>query len=117
MSKERLCIVCGQSYLYCPHCDKNNKQNRWKINYCSENCRDVFKTCSNYEGGLISLEEAYDTLIKLNIQNVKDSVKATVNKIMTYKPIVEVKSEEPVEIIEEKPKHRPRRKRLKKTDE
>lgn len=143
----KICIVCGKPIKYCGHCDDYQKKNRWKNSYCSENCREVFRTCSNYEGKLLSIEEAYAVLKTLKIDNVLKSVKASVDKIMSYKPVKSVVAEEKAkvelempeiaktEVIQEiaqeafretpqetpqeteRPKHRPRRKRLKKTEE
>ena len=60
MSKKRICLTCSKDYEYCHNCsnDKNKKQNTWKMNYCSENCRDIFKTCIDYVGGKITIQEA-----------------------------------------------------------
>ena len=87
MATQRKCIVCGKNYDYCPHCNKGSKNNMWKSSYCSENCRDIFHTCSNFEGKLISQEDAFNKLNSLNIKSidVKKSVKGSVDRIMTFK--------------------------------
>lgn len=105
MSKKRECLVCGKKYQYCGHCNKNNVVETWKNIYCSKECREVFSICSNFEGGIITQEEAYNKLTELNIQpnQMTKAVRASVDKIMAFKP------------EEEKPKRRTRRR--KKVDE
>lgn len=109
MAKDRTCLVCGRSYQYCGHCQGNKKIETWRNNYCSEDCRKVFNTCSNFEGKIISGEDAYKMLAETNVdlENVSDSVKGSVNRIMQYKP---------KEKIEETPQpiRKPRRRRMKK---
>ena len=123
MAELKQCLVCGKKYKYCAHCNKNGVITTWKNIYCSKECREIFNTCSDYEGKLISQEDAYKKLTELNVNpdTVKKSVKGTVNKIMTYKPkltksrkVEEVSVEEKTE---EEPKRRPRRRRVKKVEE
>ena len=89
MAKERECLVDGRHYQYCPHCNKNGAVETWKNTYCSKKCRDIFNTCSKYEGGLIAQEEAYNILssLDINIDKMQKSVRDSVEKIMSYKPV------------------------------
>ena len=92
----------------CPICGTRFPKVKGKI-YCSKECREIFKTCSNYEGNLISIEDAYNKLIELNVDvnKMKKSVRESVNKIMEYKPISkEIVTED---VIEEQPRRRRRR--------
>ena len=125
MAEQKECLVCGKKYKYCAHCNKNGVITTWKNIYCSSECREIFNTCSSYEGKSISQEDAYKKLIEssIDLNTVRKSVKGTVDKIMTYKPkkeevVVEEKIAEPdVNINEEEPKRRPRRRRTKKVEE
>lgn len=126
MANEKKCLVCGQGYKYCGHCDKNAKQNRWKLNYCSENCRDIFKTVMEYVGGSISIADAKDRLVKLNLDiKIGDSVSTSFAKIMQYKKpekkTVEKEETKPevTEEVAEKPQpvRKPRKRRPKKIEE
>lgn len=118
MSKIRKCIVCGKTYEFCPHCNKDNNI-RWMAEYCSQDCKQAFDICSRFVGGAISGEEAYEKFSKLQLNNIKDSIKDSVDKIMTYKPkAVEQPKLEPQEPTEEKPKYkRPRRRKMQKSEE
>ena len=106
--EKKICLVCGKEFKYCAHCKKNGEKNTWRNIYCCSECREVFNTCSNFEGGLISQEEAFNKLTELNIKvdSVRDSVKKSVEKILDYKPKKEI------EKTEERPKRRPRRKKI-----
>ena len=109
-TKEKECLVCGKNYKYCAHCNKNGVKETWRNTYCCSSCREIFNTCSNYEGKLISQEEAYNKLTELNVDvnTVKKSVKESVEKIMNYsQPKVEETKE-----VEERPKRRPRRRKI-----
>ena len=112
MTKERICLVCGRSYQYCGHCQGNKKIETWRNNYCSEDCRKIFNTCSNFEGRAISGEDAYKILIEtnVNLENVSSSVKNSVDKIMKYKPEKKSETEKEVQNLT----HKPRRRRMKK---
>ena len=109
------CCVCGNSYEYCGHCDKQASNNTWKLNYCSENCREIFRICSKFEGKLISIEEAKEGLNKLYIgKDIQKSVADTIRKIMEYKsPVVEIVEESIENPIEEVKPKRSRRRRNK----
>ena len=116
MSKMRQCLVCSRTYPFCGHCNKNNIVELWKNTYCSKECREIFNTCSNFEGGLISQKDAYDALKRLGVDTltINKSVKDTVEKIMKYEPPKKVKEETKTD---EEPKRKPRKRRTKKTEE
>jgi len=134
MSKERECLVCGKKYKYCPHCNGNAAKEAWKATYCSLVCREIFRTCSNYEGKIITQEDAYNKLVSLNVNsdNVTSSVKSSVDKIMQYQadeiPVInkqitenntsDVKKPVEVDATDEQIVYkRPRRRRPKYTEE
>lgn len=85
MSKIKTCIVCGKKYEYCRHCDKNGKNEKWKTNYCSENCKDVFDIISKYANKHISIEDAKNALIgkEINIRSGSNMAKQYA-EIMLY---------------------------------
>lgn len=145
MSKEKTCCVCGVKYIFCGNCGKVSYTELWRNEYCSEDCRNIFKICSRYGGKDISQEDAYNALKTFGVdkKNLLPSVKNTVDDIFNFKP-VEIETiqdaqkedifAEPVEkeeiivdttvdevvvdVVEDKPKyHKPRNRRLKRTDD
>ena len=156
MSKNKECTVCGKKYEYCDHCNKYSTGSSWRKSYCSEECRQIFRTCVKYVGGGISQEEAFKQLKSYNVtsKTIQPSVKETVDNIMDYKVenvdsqvefiddledtvdatvvtetvendtvdtadviVVEEKDDDEEVKVTEEPKHRPRRRRMKKTEE
>jgi hypothetical protein len=85
MSKNKTCIVCNAKYEYCGHCDTNLKNNRWKNNYCSENCRDIFKTVTDYIGKIITIEDAKQRLSKCNLNiSATEQLNKYIVEILSY---------------------------------
>lgn len=127
MSKKKVCTVCGKEIEFCGHCKRLSFDELWRNIYCSEDCRDIFKTCSDYVGKLISIEDAQQILIKSNVKekNIQMSVKNAVDEIINYIPkeekkvVVEEKviEEQPVQIEEQPKQHRSRRRRSKRIEE
>ena len=87
MSEIRICNVCHSKYKYCPNCRQYAGTPGWKVDYCSENCRDIFRTCSLYVGKTIDIEEAYKRLSVLNtdFDIMLPGVARNVKEIMEYK--------------------------------
>ena len=44
----RSCKVCGDQYYYCPSCVPLDAPDRYKMVFCSLNCKDIFDVVSNY---------------------------------------------------------------------
>lgn len=60
----RTCKVCGLKYYYCPACSatRANPQPKWKINYCSEDCKNIFEIVVEYNCNTINSKEAFERL-------------------------------------------------------
>lgn len=87
MATKKNCIVCGKEYEFCIHCAKNGKKETWRSSFCSENCRDIFRTCSDYVGKMITIPMAQERLNKLDLNiKLQKSVNATVAEILAYQP-------------------------------
>lgn len=128
---KKKCVVCGKEYEYCGHCDKNPKINRWRNQYCSENCRDILNTVTDYVGNLIDVKTAKDKLLKLNINiNMTKQISNYITVIMSYieKPKKEIKvksieeetkivEKDEIKSIDEEKTRRRRRRRIKKVEE
>lgn len=107
--KTKICVCCNTIYEYCGHCDDNAKINKWKNNYCSENCREIFKTVTDYIGKLITIEEAKKRLQKQDLKICTTrQVSKVIEEIMNYKELQ--KEQTKVEDEQSKPKRRRKKK-------
>jgi hypothetical protein len=90
--------------------------------FCSENCRDIFKTLCSYGTGAISAEECKELLDCCDLSNkdsYKESTRNTVDRLYAApvatieEPVVEPIIEEQVEeeVIESVPEVKPERKK------
>lgn len=68
---DRICLICGKNYHYCPHCEDTKSTDTWKALYCSLACRTVFDTLSKFVNGHITADVAYEKLSALNVDNMK----------------------------------------------
>lgn len=64
---DRICVVCGKHYVYCPSCKKGDPKETWRYMYDSEECHDLFKACSDFAFGHISAEQAQKRLSKYDL--------------------------------------------------
>lgn len=51
MSKYRKCVVCGNTYRYCPNCAEFKSLESWHNLYCSENCKKINYLYRDYNSG------------------------------------------------------------------
>lgn len=97
---KRSCYLCGTTYEYCD-CDR---QPTYMATFCSENCKDIFKSLCSYGTGLISAEDCKELLDCCDLSNkdsYKESVQNSINKL--YASVIKEPEviEEPIEIIVE----------------
>ncbi len=99
----RICLVCGKVYTFCPDCADDMRKPLWMTTFCGENCKALFDITAQYQTGEIDKETA-----TLKYQNCDGSyidavVKASVKD--TYKELTAPKVEPaPIEEhVEEKP--------------
>lgn len=71
-NKNRSCLVCNKKYEFCPTgCKKSINKPSWMGMFHSENCRNIYYTCSNYMvGKSITKEQAKEELEKLDLSNI-----------------------------------------------
>lgn len=67
MSKERTCIFCGQKYQYCNHCREYANEPKWKFNFDSEKCHDLYEVIGGYNIGVKTIEDVKSTLNKYEV--------------------------------------------------
>jgi len=106
---KRSCYLCGNTYEYCD-C---NRQPPFMATFCSENCKDIFKTLCSYGSGMISAEDCKELLGCCDLSNkdsYKESIRGTIDNLYAIPSVIieEPKvAEEPVvesvveEVIEE----------------
>lgn len=102
MAIKRSCYLCNTKYEFCD-CDR---QPSYMATFCSENCRDIFKSLCSYGSGMISVEECKELLECCDLSkqdSYKDSTRNTIAKVLaSAKPVAEakpeliIKAEEPV---------------------
>lgn len=109
MPAQRKCVVDATLYDYCPRCgSKDDATQTWRVNFCSENCREIYKTVNAYTHKKITVGQAKAELSKLDtvkLPDYADAIKVAIVEIMadSTAPIVETPVvEEPI-MVEETP--------------
>lgn len=72
MAQDRICMMCGTKYQYCPHCGEYNPDEQWRLLVHDKKCLDLSRLWYAYRGGEITKSEAKERMgkIKPNIDNV-----------------------------------------------
>ena len=93
MSVKRSCYLCRSKYSFCD-CDR---QPSYMATFCSENCRDIFKSLCSYGSGMISAEECKELLECCDLSkqdSYKESTRNTIAKVFaSSEPVIEVQPE------------------------
>lgn len=55
-SKLRRCAVCNVSYEYCNRCNEDKPM--WMFTWCSDNCRNIYRTLDAYDSGEMAAIDA-----------------------------------------------------------
>lgn len=112
MSKNnRVCKACGEAYYFCPNCSGAKATEKYKLMFCSKNCRDVFQTCVAYNMNHITKDEAMERLSQLDLSKkdyFSEQLKVDIDAIMKVDvfqaevelPVVDIINieEQPVEV-------------------
>lgn len=100
----KICIICGKYYHYCPSCRQDNDKPTWYNIFDGENCKNIYDIVTSYRDELIDEKKANEEMSKCDINNLKDfnpSFKKYVDKILADKveePIEEVKEVKKTEV-------------------
>ena len=73
----RKCIICGNSYHFCPTCGEDTGKPTWYFIFDGQNCHDIYEVCTQYRDGEIDVKAAYEKISKLDISNIKNFAEAT----------------------------------------
>ena len=65
----RTCIICGNSYHFCPTCGEDAGKPTWYFIFDGQNCHDIYEVCTQYRDGEIDAKVAYEKISKLDISN------------------------------------------------
>ena len=105
--KNRTCYCCNEKYYYCPSCADEFRPS-WMVMFDTEDCKTIFQTCSSYNNGSVTKEEAKQIFKDIKFKDFdlyEKSVSDTLKEI--YKEDVKVEqnskdeSKENVEIKDE----------------
>ena len=101
MKYERKCKVCGTSYEYCPRCKQYESSPRWKMNFCSEDCKNIFDIIDKFVFNHISAEDAKHKLMNSKVVVENNEIKKVVNLIMATEEKEEKRKKKKEEIVNE----------------
>ena len=110
MKYPKKCLCCGTSYEYCGNCCDYRNLPLWMNSFHSEECKNIFQTCTDYNFKLITKEQAKAALSKCDLSdraNFNACVQRDLNTILAEsKPSVEkkdsVKNESTHEVVTKK---------------
>lgn len=70
-NNNRVCVICGTRYSYCPSgCAEDKGKPSWMTVFHDDNCRNIYYTCANYEiGHYGTKDQAKKKLKKLDLSN------------------------------------------------
>ena len=77
----RECLLCGTGYYYCNNCSSDKSKPTWLISFCSEKCKDIYKTAMDVSYDSISKDEAFKILSKYTIEDYENQVSEVLSKI------------------------------------
>lgn len=75
--KNRECLTCGEKYSYCSRCNK--KDPAWKSEFHSENCKNIFQICVQFNAGSMTKEAAKEALEACDLSN-KENFKPCIQR-------------------------------------
>lgn len=79
------CVICGKGYHICKSCQEIAHLNPWRMIADTPNCYQIYTALSEYNGGLITKEQARERLESRNLKDkdtFKERVRNTINEIM-----------------------------------
>lgn len=95
----KICIVCGQKYTFCPTCSDTKDLEMWRNIYCSENCKKLFHAASGYHAKTATIEEVrarFDACDLSYKDKLNENFIEAINAAYGIKKEVELKEEENV---------------------
>jgi hypothetical protein len=69
MGFKRICHTCGKEYDYCPNCAAYEALPKWKTNWDTEECKDVWNIIIRYNTEGIPASEVQAVLDSYGVAN------------------------------------------------
>lgn len=83
-SNNRTCLCCSKKYSYCPSClGADRLAPSWKSEFCSETCKDLWLTCTRFNMGTLTRQQAQDIIKSLYIKPLSEYVACIQKDIKT----------------------------------
>ena len=67
--RTRECYLCGEKYSYCSTCSQDRYKPAWMADFHSEDCKNIFQICTNFNLGVQTKVEAQDALRQCDLSN------------------------------------------------
>ena len=77
----RTCLICRQNYHFCPTCGEDSGKPSWYALFHDQNCHDIYDVCVGYRDKVITTDEAYNKLAKLDLSALEDFNEVTKGQI------------------------------------
>lgn len=87
--RNRVCLLCGTKYEYCPTCTQDKTKPAFMAEFHSESCKNIFEICTRFNMGLMSKVEAQEALASCDLShraNFKPFVQRDLDKIFAEEP-------------------------------
>lgn len=87
--RNRECYLCGEKYSYCPTCTNDKNKPSWMAEFHSENCKNIFQICTNFNLGTMTKHEAQAALEQCDLsnkENFKSYVQHDLENILKAEP-------------------------------
>lgn len=97
MANERICIVCGTQYEYCPKCAKYAHLPKWMWMVDTETCKDLNDVIVGYSIGNKTIDDVKQIVAKHNITDYSKyskGVQNVLNKISLNSEVIDESVEE-----------------------
>ena len=67
----RKCMCCNYEYDYCPNCGSGRLDPAWRSAFCSETCKDLWRTLSSLSMNFITKLDAKSIISKLDLKPIE----------------------------------------------
>jgi len=102
--RDRKCYLCGTKYKYCPTCSDDKMKPTWMAEFHSENCKNIFEICTEFNLELKSKTEAQEALLNCdfsNQENFKSYVQRDLENIFAEEPKLKRGKRAELDIVDE----------------